>query len=34
MIYRGCAYLYTGIDSARRTDTEAALARFGKDAAA
>jgi multimeric flavodoxin WrbA len=29
MRYRGCAYLYTGTDPDRRTDTEAALARFG-----
>lgn len=29
MRYRGCAYLYTGTDPARRADTKAALARFG-----
>jgi multimeric flavodoxin WrbA len=29
MSYRGCAYLYTGTDLARRADTEVALARFG-----
>ena len=30
MRYRGCAYLYTGTDPARRRDTEVALARFGE----
>jgi multimeric flavodoxin WrbA len=30
MNYRGCAYLYTGTDPARRANTEAALARFGE----
>jgi hypothetical protein len=30
MAYRGCAYLYTGDDPARRMDMEAALARFGE----
>jgi len=30
MIYRGCAYLYTGTDRARRADTEVALIRFGE----
>jgi multimeric flavodoxin WrbA len=30
MIYRGCVYLYTGTDPARRRDTEVALVRFGE----
>ena len=30
MIYRGCAYLYTGTDATRRADTEKALVRFGE----
>jgi multimeric flavodoxin WrbA len=31
MRYRGCAYLYTGTDRARRTDTEVAMVRFGEN---
>jgi multimeric flavodoxin WrbA len=34
MAYRGCAYLYTGADPARRTDMEAALVRFGESVTA
>jgi len=30
MTYRGCAYLYTGTDRARRRDGEVALVRFGE----
>jgi len=30
MRYRGCAYLYTGTDRARRADGEIALVRFGE----
>jgi len=30
MRYRGCAYLYTGTDRARREDGEVALVRFGE----
>ena len=30
MRYRGCAYLYTGTDRVRRTDSEVALVRFGE----
>ena len=30
MRYRGCAYLYTGTDRARRADGEVALIRFGE----
>ena len=30
MSYRGCAYLYTGADRARRADDEVALIRFGE----
>ena len=31
MAYRGCAYLYTGTDRARRADGEIALVRFGEN---
>ena len=31
MRYRGCAYLYTGLDPARRADGEVALVRFGEN---
>jgi multimeric flavodoxin WrbA len=31
MRYRGCAYLYTGLDRARRADGEIALVRFGEN---
>jgi multimeric flavodoxin WrbA len=31
MTYRGCAYLYTGTDRARRADTEVTLVRFGEN---
>jgi multimeric flavodoxin WrbA len=30
MTYRGCAYLYTGTDPARRADSEKTLVRFGE----
>ena len=31
MRYRGCAYLYTGLDRARRADGEVGLVRFGEN---
>jgi multimeric flavodoxin WrbA len=30
MTYRGCAYLYTGTEAARRSETEMRLAQFGE----
>ena len=30
MVYRGCAYLYTGTDPVRRSETEKTLIQFGR----